>query len=144
MAEPIQSRYVGGTAIGPVPPPAVPVVHPDPNEIAELGQLRRREMVTISNCLGRFPKIPWGSIWAGLAAILIGAAAGGAVAALQMAPHTDKSVYWAIVGAVLVVGLLTALAAYTTNAGRSESTAAIKADLDTLLAAYPNADKRTS
>lgn len=133
--------YTAGTATGRIPPPETPILHPSPHAVAELGQLRQREMDSISERLGRFSKMPWATIWGAVAAILIGAAVGGALAALQMAPDTDRTAYWAIVGGVLIAGLLAAAAAFSTNSEHTDSIQAIKEDFDKLLAVYPKAEK---
>jgi hypothetical protein len=107
---------------------------PPAGDIAEHAKLRRREMASISERLGRLPRMPWSRVWGGLAAILFGAAIGGAVSALQLSPHTDKGIYWGIVGGTFLFGLIAVMAALATNDERSDSVSAIKADLDRLLA----------
>ena len=94
-------------------------------------------MESISERLGRFSKMPWATIWGAASAILIGAAVGGAVAAIQLAPDTNKDFYWAVVGCSLIAGILAAIAAFTTNSERTDSIGAIKEDFDKLLAVYP-------
>ena len=97
-------------------------------------------MDSISQRLGRFSKMPWATVWGAVSAILIGAAVGGAVAALQLAPDANTTAYWAIVGGVFVAGLLAAGAAFTTNSEHTDSIQGIKDDFDRLLAVYPKAD----
>lgn len=124
------------------PEPGTREIHPDPDDIAEYAKLRRREMESISERLGRLPKIPWSQIWGGIAAIAIGGAVGAALAALQMNPATNKGIYWGIVGGTIALGFLAGFAAYTTHDERADSVRAIKDDLDRLLGTAENADQR--
>lgn len=126
-----QRHYVAGSPSGPVPPP---VVEPPAHDIAEFRGLRRRELDPISERLGRFRKMPWARLWGAVSSLLIGGAVGGAVAAVQMDAETDKALYWGVVGAAFIIGLLAAAAAFTTNDERADSVGCIKEDLDRLLA----------
>lgn len=126
-----QGHYVADSASGPVPPP---IVEPRAQDIAEFRGLRRRELGSISDRLGRFRKMPWARLWGNLSTLLIGGAVGGAVAAAQMDAETDKVLYWGVVVVVLLIGLVAAGAAFTTNDERTDSVANIKEDLDRLLA----------
>ncbi|HEU5063890.1 MAG TPA: hypothetical protein VFT79_12185 [Solirubrobacterales bacterium] len=51
-----------------------------------------------------------------------------------MDAETDKALYWGVVGAAFIIGLLAAAAAFTTNDERADSVGCIKEDLDRLLA----------
>lgn len=106
---------------------------PPASDIAEHAKLRKREMAIISERLGRLSEMAWAKVWGSLAAIFFGAAGGGAFAALQMNPATDKGIYWGIVGVTVIGGVIFTAAALTTNNERSESAKGIKTDLDRLL-----------
>jgi hypothetical protein len=117
-----------------------PVVEPPPHAIAEAGRLRMRELRTISDRLGRFPKYPVARFWWATAAVLLGGAIGGGLAAFQLNPKADAILYGVIVGVVAVLGVICLIAGFTTHYERVESIRDIKADFDALLSAYPAPD----
>ena len=114
-------------------PPSTPEIHPPADDIAEHRKIRKREMASISERLGHLPKVPRSQVWGALAAILFGGAVGGAIAALEMSPHTNKVIYWLVIGGIFLGGALAAGASLTTHEERADSITAIKADLDRLL-----------
>jgi hypothetical protein len=116
-----------------------PVLMPDQHAVAELGKLRRGDLMDLRDRLDALPKMPWGRLWEGAAAVLIGAAIGGALAGWQLDPAaTNEAAYWITVIAVLVLGCIFVLAALSTHDQRADSVETIKQSLDKLLERYPS------
>jgi CHASE2 domain-containing sensor protein len=90
-------------------------------------------MESITERLGRFPRFPLAPVWGAGAAILFGAAVGGAIAGTQLSSESDKGLYWGVVGVVVLLGVVCALAALATHSERTDSVQAIKVDLEKLL-----------
>jgi len=119
-------------------PPPVPIAEPKLETMTELSRLRKNELESLSDRLGKIPKMPWSRVWGGLAGITLGSAIGGGIAGVQLLGDTDfdPTLYWVIVIATCVIGLVCAGAAFTTHDERSDSIVNIKDELDLILERY--------
>lgn len=119
-----------------------PVVAARPEDVAELGQLRRRELEVLSDRLGRVGVPEPGSRWSNAGVVSVSVALGGLVAGIPLLNSRSEwdswviPVYAGIVAVLLLVAGLCALAGRSVHEQHAESVAAIKTDLDRLLSAY--------
>jgi hypothetical protein len=136
------SRIVGpistGGAQGIAEQDSVPKLQPDPSHVAEVDKLRMSELQPFLDRLNDMSRINWSHVWSWAAGILIGALLGGWFGYIQIdaptANQTDTLTRACIGVSVLVVIFIAA--AVTTRKERADSAAAIKRDLNKLLAAW--------
>jgi hypothetical protein len=100
-------------------------------------------MAGIRNRLRRLEEAISGAWFAPLGLLLLGAAAGGAVAGIPLFGSSDaklkswvEPVYWSAIGVCVFVGLLCLLAHRAVGEQRADSIAAIREDCDELLKRY--------
>lgn len=118
------------------------VLHPKPEDVAELGRIRRRELQSLTDRLGRVEARPRSRVWNGAGAVLVSTSLGALLAGIPLLSSTADwddwviPVYAAAIGVALLVGGLCFRAARSMRDERADSVADIKTDLDRLLAAY--------
>lgn len=133
------SDYLGQISHGPRDPP---VVYARPEEVVELAQLRRREVVALSDRLARVASEGRAKPWSAAGSILVSVGGGALIAAVPLLSSTERWDSWVVptyAVAVVILFVLSALcwlAARTVRLERADSVAAIKIDLDRLLDAY--------
>jgi hypothetical protein len=129
----------GGGDLGGSPPP---LLRRSRESTAELQGLRGEELTSISRRLGRLSKSRWDRWFTGAFGLLLGGVLGGCFGLIPFltanpGPSSKaKVIYFGSLGFILVVALVCGLASLAVKAQRDDSVAAIKEDLDTLLAAY--------
>lgn len=122
--------------------PSPRVLEPKADQVAELGSVRRRDLVGLSQRLQRVEAPPRGRWFLVVAQLLLGAALGSAVAGIPLLSSTVdldawvRPTYIAATAACVVLAVVCFLAYRSTREQRADSITAIKEDLDGLLAAY--------
>lgn len=118
------------------------LLHPGPVAIAEMQQVRYRDMEMISTRLGRLGSKPKGAWLAPTASVLIGSALGAALGAIPLFSSDAQLDKWVmptylttmVALALLAIGFLAA--SRSVKAERADSVQAIKEDYDKWLADY--------
>lgn len=119
-----------------------PVVSARPEAVAELGQLRRRELEVLSDRLGRVDQPDRATRWTSAGVVWLSVALGALVAGIPLLNSRSNwdgwviPVYASAIGVSLLIAALCGLAGRSVRRARAESVTAIKTDLDSLLSAY--------
>ncbi|HEY7830254.1 MAG TPA: hypothetical protein VIC06_06785 [Solirubrobacteraceae bacterium] len=120
-------------------PPQLPA---SPRSIAELQNVRHRDLMTFSTRLGRLGQRQRDRLFANLSMLFAGGAVGGffgfyAFTSTKPSPSGHaEALYIALLGAALALALCCGCASRCIREEREESVRAIKEDIDTLLEAY--------
>jgi hypothetical protein len=120
------------------------VLEPKASRTVELGKLRRSELESISDRLGRMSRIQWDRFWYAAAGVFLGAGLGGGFALLAVESPTTSQLHrvWFGITAAVFIALVCFLAGLSTKSQRDDSIAAIKMDLDKIWNAYPLPDQK--
>ena len=117
-----------------------PVLQPRPEAIQELAGMRHRELLVLSDRLGRMSNKKWDRVFTGLALLFAGGVLGGGFGLIPFlaAEHTkvQSRAYVAAIVVAVAIAILCALASLAVKSEREDSCEAIKADLDKILGAY--------
>jgi hypothetical protein len=123
-----------------------PIMPARSSAIAEVGNLRHRELITIAKRLGRLSMWRWDRWFAGAGLLLAGAAMGGGFALIPFlgaspSPSNESAtLYISLLGTAVLLTIACGVASLAVGSEREDSVAAIKEDLDSLLSAYEVAD----
>jgi hypothetical protein len=123
-----------------------PIMPARSSAIAEVGNLRHRELMTIAKRLGRLSVWRWDRWFAGAGLLLAGAAVGGGFALIPFLgaspgpSNESKTLYIALLLAAALLAMVCGGASLAIGSEREDSVTAIKEDLDSLLSAYEVAD----
>lgn len=118
------------------------LVYARPEEVAELAQLRRRELDVLSERMARVASEGRARPWAGAASAFVSVGLGALIAGVPLLSSTSSWDGWVVpsyaaaVGMSFVLACICWLAARAVRFERADSVAAIKNDLDRLLDAY--------
>lgn len=119
------------------------VLKPSEEAVTELSQVRRGDLQSLSSRLGALEKAPRSRKWNGAAVIFVSVALGSLVTGIPLLSQADVTAP-VLIAYIAAIVLCVALAVASGLAGRSlkderaDSVSAIKAELDRLLAAYPD------
>jgi hypothetical protein len=122
-----------------IAPGTEPAWRADPAQVAEVRDMRRRELMTISRRLGRLDRRPRGQLYDWAGTLLLGGAVGGGfglIPFLEQKPNpdtVDRLIYFGLLGVAVLVAYVCFRAARDARAERADTVVAIKEDLDELM-----------